>query len=54
MSEGVKEQSSSDGVVTHKKPAAAVHVDCEIQQPSDNLAVKLTNLQLDDVQSDDL
>ena len=49
--EGVKEQSSSDGVVT-KNPAAVV--DCELQQPSDDLAIKLTNLQLDDVQSDDL
>ena len=35
-----------------KNPAAVV--DCELQQPSDDLAIKLTNLQLDDVQSDDL
>ena len=49
--EGHKEQSSSDSTVTKKLAAV---VDCETEQASVDLVIKLTDLQLDDIQSNDL
>ena len=49
---GVREQYSSDCVVT-KKPAG-VSDGAETLQPSDDLTIKITNLQLNDVESHNL